>query len=1083
MRVSVQRQFLSNGLAVGVVLIVLLILAKFPFLASMPDGCFSIAIILSAKFSWQSGILAVVLSLFSLDYLFIAPVHQWGIADRSGIAQMVILGLVALLVSHLSWRRNCNQQKNTQLSQFYLQNHPEQLQVALSAPRVGLWNWDLLSGTIVWTPEHEALFGLSPGSFDGRYETFDACIHPDDRDKVKQATERARQSHTLYQNEFRVIWSDGTIHWIEGRGQFFYDQKGQAIRMTGRVIDISRRKQAEFALQTTEDKFRQAVLNSPMPIMLHAEDGEVLLINQTWTEITGYSHADIPTTGAWAEKAYGTQKDSALARLNRLYDLQERTAEGECAITTKQGEVRIWEFGAAPLGRIADGRRIVISTALDVTEHRQAEAQLRRSNRAIRTISECNQALVHATDEATLLQDICRIIVEFGGYCTAWIGFAETDAEQRIQLVAQAGCDLDYLNWVQMIWANPSLGQGLTETAIRTGQVSIAPDISSNEQPCYSAALKWGYRSSIALPLVIADRPVGALNIDAAEPNAFDEQEVKLLVELTHDLTYGIRSLQTRTALQHSEQQLQLTLQAARAGSWDLNLLTGKISASNQCKVNFGLPPEAELSYQMLVETRIHSDDRAQMQQLVQQAIQEQKIYEAEYRSIHPDGNIRWIISRGQAYYYDDGTPYRMIGVTLDITERKQIEILLQETKTDLEIRVQERTAELTEVNERLLKALLQQRQTQYMLRDSEAKFRSLSESSPSGVFMTDVWGKVTYTNPRAQEICGYSFDAALQNGWLKWVHPDDLPEFLTWWQTDRTMPQQGIYPEIRFVHANGKICYARVQTAPILNADGDVTAWVGTIEDITESRTIVKMKDEFVSIVSHELRTPLTAIRGSLGLLATGVYDNKSDKKQRMLEIAAQQTDRLVRLVNDILDLQRLESGRMKLTMQACDISALMQQSADIMRASAEENQIELLVFPLQMQVWAAPDAIVQTLTNLLSNAIKFSPPKSQIELSAVCCTPTCSVLLAVKDYGRGIPVDKLEVIFERFQQVDASDSRQRGGTGLGLTICRKIIEQHQGQIWAESIVGEGSTFYFTLPLALNPLPSSLYEQTHPDY
>ncbi len=225
-------------------------------------------------------------------------------------------------------------------------------------------------------------------------------------------------------------------------------------------------------------------------------------------------------------------------------------------------------------------------------------------------------------------------------------------------------------------------------------------------------------------------------------------------------------------------------------------------------------------------------------------------------------------------------------------------------------------------------------------------------------------------------------------------------------------------------------------------------------------------MKNEFIGIVSHELRTPLTAIRASLGLLKTGIYDKKPEKFKRMIEIALIDSERLVRLVNDILDLERLESGRAVLEKTACKAADLMQQAAEGVRSIADRQQITLSVHPTDIEVWAAPDAIVQTLTNLLSNALKFSPPDTAIELIAE--RQTDRALFQVRDLGRGIPADKLEAIFGRFQQVDASDSRDKGGTGLGLAICRSIIEQHGGRIWAESTIGAGSTFFFTLPLSV---------------
>lgn len=172
------------------------------------------------------------------------------------------------------------------------------------------------------------------------------------------------------------------------------------------------------------------------------------------------------------------------------------------------------------------------------------------------------------------------------------------------------------------------------------------------------------------------------------------------------------------------------------------------------------------------------------------------------------------------------------------------------------------------------------------------------------------------------------------------------------------------------------------------------------------------------------------------------------------------------MRLVNDILDLDRLESNKVELIKQWCDAAALMHQSVKTLQPLAEGNQITLSFSSPELQIWADPDRIVQTLVNLLSNAIKFSPPNSTVTLSASSLADL--VLFQVKDRGRGIPADKLETIFGRFQQVDASDSRQKGGTGLGLAICRSIVQQHGGRIWVESELGKGSTFYFTLPIPL---------------
>jgi PAS domain S-box-containing protein len=387
---------------------------------------------------------------------------------------------------------------------------------------------------------------------------------------------------------------------------------------------------------------------------------------------------------------------------------------------------------------------------------------------------------------------------------------------------------------------------------------------------------------------------------------------------------------------------------------------------------------------------------------------------------------------------------------------------LLQQLATQMAIAIQQ-----SELYQQLQEELGERKRIEKALRQSEALFRSLSESSPIGIFRTDAQGQWIYTNPRCQTIGGFSFQAALGDGWQQFVHPDDRGEFWSQW-TAAAADNQEFAGEMRFMLQDGTLRFCRVRTAPVFSTRDDFTGHVGTVEDVTESRAIAQMKNEFISIVSHELRTPLTAIRGSLGLLANGVYDQKPQRGKRMLQIASTQTDRLVRLVNDILDLGRLESGRVTLVKQSCDMAALISQSVDAMRANAEQNDITLAAVPINVQVWAAPDSIIQTLTNLISNAIKFSPPGSTVELIAELCAtaPAPHVLIQVKDQGRGIPTDNLESIFGQFQQVDASDSRKKGGTGLGLAICRSIVQQHGGRIWAESVLGAGSTFYFTLPL-----------------
>lgn len=322
--------------------------------------------------------------------------------------------------------------------------------------------------------------------------------------------------------------------------------------------------------------------------------------------------------------------------------------------------------------------------------------------------------------------------------------------------------------------------------------------------------------------------------------------------------------------------------------------------------------------------------------------------------------------------------------------------------------------------------------------------------SGPDGTFrqLNPVWERVT----------GWSREELKARPILEFLHPEDR-EFSD--QQRRLLREGGevVGVENRFRCKDGHYVWLRWRA----QADPARTLVFAVAQDVTEARAVERMKDEFIAIVSHELRTPLTSIRGSLGLLGGGALGELSGRAQRLIDIALTNTDRLVRLVGDILDLERMQSGNAVLDRRAVPVEELLVVAEDVVRRLAEERALRLEVLPCPGDVWADPDRIVQVLTNLVGNAVKFSPPDSTILVTAE--REGGGVRFAVRDQGRGIPADRLASIFERFVQVDASDARDRGGTGLGLPISRSIVEQHGGRIGVESVVGEGSTFWFTLP------------------
>lgn len=592
------------------------------------------------------------------------------------------------------------------------------------------------------------------------------------------------------------------------------------------------------------------------------------------------------------------------------------------------------------------------------------KTEIRRINRILQTLSDCNQVLVHAKDELDLLNKSCQILVEVGGYSLAWVGFAEQDTQQTIRPVAQAGYEDGYLQSLNLSWSDTIPRQSPSATAIRTGKACIIQNIftDSNYEIWRCQATKQGYASSIALPLMADDQPLGALNIYATELEAFDTDEVKLLESLAADLAYGIVALRN----QRDRTTAEIALQQSQAA--------------------------------------------------------------------------------------------------------------LQKVNNELELRVAERTAELISLNRQLQSQLDERQRIQAELEISQTRFARILDIADDAIISIDADQHITLFNQGAEKIFGYTaqevigqqIDLLLPLRFTK-THRHYVADFS---KSPSLARRMGERREIFGCRKDGTEFPAEASISK-LNM-GEETFYTVILRDITERKQIERMKDEFVSVVSHELRTPLTSIHGSLGMLASGLLKADSAQGKRLLQIACDSTDRLVRLINDILNIERIESGRVKMARETCNLADLIKSAINIIQPIADKAGIKLSISSLSTELWADQDRIVQTLTNLLSNAIKFSTPGNTVWLKSE--KQNHEVLLAVQDTGRGIPHDKLDSIFERFQQVDSSDSRNHDGTGLGLAICKSIVQQHGGDIWVESTLGEGSTFYFTLPILETPQTPELH-------
>jgi PAS domain S-box-containing protein len=371
--------------------------------------------------------------------------------------------------------------------------------------------------------------------------------------------------------------------------------------------------------------------------------------------------------------------------------------------------------------------------------------------------------------------------------------------------------------------------------------------------------------------------------------------------------------------------------------------------------------------------------------------------------------------------------------------------------------------------------------------RQRELILRSVDD----GIFGIDLDGKVTFINEAGAKALGYTAEELVGHDLHEMIHHSHIDGTPYSRSTSPILQALRRCEPIRmrdevFWRKDGTAIPAEYSANPLLD-DGRVSGMVVAFQDVSERRRLEKMKDEFISTVSHELKTPLTSLRASLGLVQSGTLDKRPEKQRQMIDMAIGNCDRLIRLVNDILDFDRGEKGRLPLNREPVEPTTLVRRAADIAHNAAAQARIEFRFEVNASPVFADEERALQVLNELVGNALKFSPPGTAIRLAAWnveggtaggvvaegSVTRPGEVCFMVEDQGRGIAPEKLERIFERFQQGDASDSRALGGTGLGLALCRSIVEQHGGRIWAESEPGKGSRFLFTLPAAGTPGPA----------
>ncbi|HVN18121.1 MAG TPA: PAS domain S-box protein [Dongiaceae bacterium] len=602
-----------------------------------------------------------------------------------------------------------------QLTSQELRQSEGHLAEAQKLSHVGSWYLDLLHNRLLWSDEVYRMFDMPLGT-PLTYERFLAAVHPDDRDSVDQAWNKALHG-AVYDIEHRIL-SGGEVRWVREMAKLEFNADGKAIRGIGTVQDITERRQTEDALRE-----RAALLNlTHDTVFVMDVEGVIRYWNRGAEERYGYS----------AEQAVGNVVHDLLktvfpAPLDDIKAELTRTGawEGELLHTKKDGS-QLLAASRWALQRDEQGAPVaILETNNDVTQRKRAEQALRHLNRELRAISNCNQTLLRATDEQTLLEGICRIVCDEVGYRPVWVGYVEHDEAKSVRPVAWAGADESYLSNARISWSEETeRGRGPTGMAVRSGNTFCVQDFATDPRvaPWRELLLRGGFRSAIALPLKDENGSVfGCLTMHCDRPYAFTPEETRLLEELAGDLAFGIVSLRARGArkraeetIRRQEQELRLILDISPQLIGEFGPQRERLYANRPTLDYLGVTLEEwrDISNPLRF---FHPDD---LERIKREAYASDVQHEFEARLRRWDGMYRWFLFRDDVLRDEQGCATRWYLAAMDIDDRKRAE--------------EER-------------------------RESAERFRAIADYTYDWENWVGVDGKLLWVNPAVERITGYA--------------------------------------------------------------------------------------------------------------------------------------------------------------------------------------------------------------------------------------------------------------------------------------------------------------------------------------
>jgi PAS domain S-box-containing protein len=970
------RRLALSGLALGLVtlfsyklhinsLTVVLMYLLIAVLQSLGGGLISSAIV-------------SVVAAACLAYFFFPPIFSFRVGDPLNVVALITFLIVTQVVTRL-----------VSMAHGARRDAERRLALAEGAARLGGWDCDLQSKALTVSGEYTKLYGLTTDNPPLTSDQWLDLVHPDDRDRVRALLRESVQRTHVWDAEFRVVWPDGTVHWLLGRGTVFVDNSGRPSRISGVNLDVTDRKRAE------EQRLRLADIVESCEDAIFSKnlDGTILSWNSGAEKLFGYT----------AEEIIGRPISQLLPpeHADELPQILERMRSGahleHYEVTRMRKDGRRVEVSVT-ISPVKDSEGMLVGSstiARDITERRQADAALRESQERYKEVFDITSECIFLVD---VTADGRFKFADFNPAQEKAVGFSSAEVSGRF------------------------IEEVVDE--------QVANHVIAHYRHCLEVGALISYEEELALPIGRRYFQTNLIPVRNAEGR------IHRIVGIARDVT---GSRESDEALRMSQQRLELAQEAGGIAVWDWDVGANQTRCSKEYGRLYGLPagdlaPPLEEWLQL-----IHPEDRARVHEELNRALDGAGHYDTEFRVVWPDGTIHWLFGKGEVFRDSNGKPIRMLGVNMDITERKYAD---------------------------------------QALRESEGRFRNMANTAPVMIWVSDRDKLCSFFNAAWLAFTGRTMEQEFGNGWADGVHPADRDRCIAYYSSSFDA-RRNFQLEYRLRRADGQYRWILDSGVPRFEPGGGFAGYIGSCVDITDLRrsqeeTLARQKLESVGVlaggIAHDFNNLLGGILAEAELAATQLGEGESpiDAIQRISKVARRGAE----IVRQLM----IYSGQDKADpIEAFDLSRLVEEMLELLKVSISKHAA--LKTDLRRDLPAVrgrASQIRQIVMNLIINASEAIGEKGgviNVTTSRIVLpgnsgpdNPTHLpagdyVNLEVSDTGGGMTEEVQAKVFDPFF------TTKFAGRGLGLAVVQGIVRDQGGAINLVSAPGQGTTFGILLP------------------